>query len=227
MFSPTIQSLIDSSGREAALKRSMALNTYVNSFEKVSEEFMPKSGNFFSTNSTTNSPSFAQVLTNVASPSSKVQDYTFGLNVLPKSNLNLEDENFFSQKKYETKDDIKQLISQVCEKYKVDSKLVNAIVKQESGFNPHALSKAGAQGLMQLMPETAKSLGVSNAFDIEENVEGGVKYLKSMLDKYNGNIILALAAYNAGSGNVSKYNGVPPFKETQTYIKNILANYLW
>ena len=124
MFSPTIQSLIDSSGREAALKRSMALNTYVNSFEKVSEEFMPKSGNFFSTNSTTNSPSFAQVLTNVASPSSKVQDYTFGLNVLPKSNLNLEDENFFSQKKYETKDDIKQLISQVCEKYKVDSKLI-------------------------------------------------------------------------------------------------------
>ena len=117
-------------------------------------------------------------------------------------------------------------IKNACDKYGVEEKLVHAHVRQESGFNPNAVSKAGAKGLMQLMPATARSLGVIDSLDPEQNIEGGVKYLKQMLDKYNGNTILALAAYNAGPGAVDKYSGVPPYKETQNYVKAILKNYL-
>lgn len=125
-----------------------------------------------------------------------------------------------------SKSQILDMVNSVAQKHGVDEKLVQALIKQESGFNPKAKSKVGAMGLMQLMPSTAKSLGVKDPFNPRQNVEGGVKYLKSMLNKYNGNIILALAAYNAGPNAVDKYSGVPPYKETQNYVKNILANYL-
>lgn len=116
---------------------------------------------------------------------------------------------------------LQQLVHQQAVTTGLDPSLVKAVVQAESAFNPAAVSKAGAQGLMQLMPGTAQGLGVQNSFDPAQNVEGGTRYLKGLISKYQS-VPKALAAYNAGPGNVDKYNGIPPFTETQNYVRRVL-----
>ncbi len=123
------------------------------------------------------------------------------------------------------KTEIDGLINKYAEKNGLDADFVKALIKQESGFQSGVTSHCGAMGLMQLMPGTAKGLGVENAYDPEENIAGGTKYLSNLLNKYGGNKELALAAYNAGPGAVQKYNGIPPYKETQNYVKNVIGAY--
>jgi hypothetical protein len=119
-----------------------------------------------------------------------------------------------------------QLIITASNKHKIDPALIKAVIKAESNFNHQAVSPVGAQGLMQLMPATASQLRVEDAFHPEKNIEGGVRYLRYLLNLYRGNLPLALAAYNAGEGAVSKYNNqVPPYRETRNYINRVLSYY--
>lgn len=120
-------------------------------------------------------------------------------------------------------EDLNTIFEDAAAAYGVSVNLLKSIAKAESGFNASAVSHAGAVGIMQLMPATAASLGVSNSYDPRENIMGGAKLISQLLVKYNGNTSLALAAYNAGSGNVDKYGGIPPFTETQNYVKKVLA----
>jgi soluble lytic murein transglycosylase-like protein len=113
------------------------------------------------------------------------------------------------------------IVAEASEKYKVDPHLLHAVIKQESSFNPKAISPKGAKGLMQLLESTAKSLGVQNIFDPRENILAGAKYLRQLLNRFDGDIKLALAAYNAGAKAVEKYKGIPPFKETKNYVEKV------
>jgi len=116
-------------------------------------------------------------------------------------------------------------ISEAANRYGIPERLVTAVIRAESGFNPRAVSRKGAQGLMQLMPSTASVLGVRNSFDPRENIDGGVRHLRGLLDRFPGNLPFAIAAYNAGEKAVTAYGGIPPYPETQDYVVRVLRYY--
>jgi soluble lytic murein transglycosylase len=130
-----------------------------------------------------------------------------------------------AQKKLTTSKNYNSLIRKAASKYQVEPDLIKAVIKTESNGNYRAVSKKGAMGLMQLMPTTANDMSVSNPYNPEQNIEGGTKYLRLLLDKFNGDLTLALAAYNAGPKVVEKYGNVPPYSETKNYVKKVFSLY--
>jgi soluble lytic murein transglycosylase-like protein len=137
---------------------------------------------------------------------------------LPTANVRVSMDSFAAVPPYLAYDDI---IEEAAVTHDLDPDLIHAVIQTESAFDPHAESPAGAQGLMQLMPILQKELGVKDPFDPRENIMAGTQYLKKLLDRHSGDLALALASYNAGPANVSRYKGVPPFKETRNYVKKI------
>ena len=213
MFSPNIQNLINTGGKDAAIQRAASINQRINNIEN---QLNPKTETIY------DNQTFVDALKKSMSEKNVFRLQNETLDTPP----NIRSVSSISSTPAYTREQLGNIVSNISAKYNVDEKLVNAVIRQESGFNVKAKSKAGAMGLMQLMPATARGLGVKDPYNPVQNIEGGVKYLSNLLKKYNGNIVLALAAYNAGSGAVDKYSGVPPYKETQNYVKSILKNYL-
>ena len=240
MFSNFIRNLLSTGGEANAMQRAMQINQKVN-MANYQQNVTPQNplDAIYPSNNNNNIKSFESVLqssttANFGSLLLNPKSLSVNAQIAKPDNTNLLNQAIQQTAAPQTqnatpqtsKSQILDIISQISQKHGVDENLVKAVIKQESGFNTKATSKAGAMGLMQLMPQTAKNLGVKDPYNAIQNVDGGVRYLKSMLNKYNGNVILALAAYNAGPGAVDKYDGVPPYAETQNYVKNILANYL-
>ena len=142
--------------------------------------------------------------------------------------ISIEPEEYFPLRASEAPSDapIAELIRAAAQKHGVDEDLISSVITAESAFNPRAVSRKSARGLMQLMPATAALLEVTDAFDPAQNVDGGTRYLKLLLEKYGQDLTLALAAYNAGPDRVAQYRGVPPFAETRAYVRRVLADYL-
>jgi soluble lytic murein transglycosylase-like protein len=169
---------------------------------------------------TTPPPSFASFIAPAGAAKSSVEtsDGTITIDRPPIVNLPMD-----MRGRYQA---LQPIVERISREHGVEKALLNAVIRQESGFNPNAVSHAGALGLMQLMPGTAAGLGVTNPKDPEQNIMGGAKYLRSLLIRFNGNIPLALAAYNAGPNAVSRYGGVPPYRETQNYVRSVMKHYL-
>ena len=222
MFSEMLQGLLNSSGQAKAMQRYTQMNNYVNGLngqvaqQKNNVNNLPSKDSIQSFDNVLKSTAQSQFGMLIKNKAAEKVNASLFTSKIP-SNINIT--------KRASKSEIIGIINEVSNKYDVDPKLIEALVKQESGFNPNAKSKAGALGLMQLMPSTAQGLGVKNAFDAEQNIYGGTKYLKGLMDRFGNNKELALAAYNAGPNAVKKYNGVPPYKETQNYVKNVMASY--
>ena len=236
MFSQFIQGLLNTGGQTQAMQRYAQITNKVNSLNAQNNPANPLDTLYPETNKVNNAPSFEKVLqstttsnfgTLLLDPRLKQvnADLIKASPQLSFSNALQEANAIQANTQSATKSQILNVVNQIADKHGVDEKLVQALIKQESGFNPKAKSKAGAMGLMQLMPSTAKNLGVQDPYNIVQNVEGGVKYLRGLLDRFNNDEKLALAAYNAGPNAVKKYGGIPPYKETQNYVNSIMSAY--
>ena len=165
-----------------------------------------------------------KIYAKIGCKSESVKNYYFKPHALYGYQIADQEKKLLLSKAYGTQFD--KYIEDSCSKYSLDPNLVKAVIKAESNFNPDAVSPKNAEGLMQLMPSTAKQYGVSDSFDPSSNIEGGVKVLKDLIDHFDGDLKLALAGYNAGKGAVIKYgNKIPPYPETQQYVKRVIKFY--